>query len=311
MSGDARGTDNRTDRATNAPDGPGPTIDTTKAHPARVYDVLLGGKDNYEVDREAAAAALAVNPRGYLDVRHNRDFLRRAVSHVTGTTGIRQFLDIGTGLPTRENVHQIAQRTAPDTKVVYVDNDPVVLAHARALLTSHPEGRTAYVHADLRTPGRILDEAAETLDLSRPVALVLVSVLHFVEDEEAYPVVAELIGRLAAGSVVVLSHLSADFNPVAIGGVAQTFRARGFSFVLRSREQVARFAAENGLELVEPGVVRVHEWRPDRIEDVVRAAPADPAYVASLDYVDRTKYLDITNVRDEDINLYAWVAHKR
>lgn len=158
-------------------------IDTSKAHPARVYDVFLGGKDNHPPDREAAAAALTANPRGYLDVRHNRDFLRRAVTRLAKEEGIRQFLDIGTGLPTAENVHQIAQRVDPASRVVYVDNDPIILTHARALLTSAPEGATDYIDADLKEHARILEEAAKTLDLDRPVALVLVALLHFIEDD--------------------------------------------------------------------------------------------------------------------------------
>ena len=171
-------------------------IDTTRAHPARVYDVFLGGKDNYPADRAAAAAALAANPRGYLDVRHNRDFMRRAVDRLAGQDGIRQFLDVGTGLPTAENVHQIAQRIHSDSRVVYVDNDPVVLAHARALLTSGPEGRTDYIDADFRNPAQILEQAAKTLDFDQPIALCLVAILHFVEDDEAYPIVRELVARL-------------------------------------------------------------------------------------------------------------------
>ena len=157
-------------------------IDTTKPHPARVYDVLLGGKDNYPVDRAAARAALAANPRGYLTVWHNRDFVRRAVGYLTADVGVRQFLDIGTGLPTAENVHEIAQRIAPESRIVYVDNDPVVLAHAHALLTSGPGGVTDYLDADLRDPDTILREAARTLDFDRPVALALAAILHFVED---------------------------------------------------------------------------------------------------------------------------------
>ncbi|MGC5411207.1 SAM-dependent methyltransferase, partial [Streptomyces sp. DT225] len=153
-------------------------IDTTKAHPARVYDVFLGGKDNYPADREAAALAAKANPRGHLDVRHNRDFIRRAVTALAGATGIRQFLDIGTGLPTRQNVHQIAQGIAPDARIVYVDNDPIVLVHAQALLTSSPEGRTDYIEADLRDPARILEAARRTLDFDRPVGLVLAAILH-------------------------------------------------------------------------------------------------------------------------------------
>lgn len=278
-------------------------IDTTKAHPARVYDVFLGGKDNYEVDRAAAAAALAANPRGYLDVRHNRDFLRRAVTTLAREEGIRQFLDIGTGLPTQENVHQIAQRIIPDSRVVYVDNDPVVLAHSRALLTSGPEGLTDYLDADLKQPAQILEEAAKTLDFDQPIALGLVAILHFVEDAEAYPIVRELVDALPSGSRLVLSHLTEDLNPENVRAVQRTYTERGFTFVLRSRAEVERFFTENGLELDDPGVVPAHHWRPDG------AAPlperADPAHLATLDDIEKVRYRDINDVTDADINVYA------
>ncbi|QIY97514.1 SAM-dependent methyltransferase [Streptomyces sp. S1D4-11] len=278
-------------------------IDTTKAHPARVYDVFLGGKDNYPVDRSAAAAAIVANPTGYLDVRHNRDFLRRAVTTLTQESGIRQFLDIGTGLPTQENVHQIAQRITPQSRVVYVDNDPVVLAHARALLTSGPEGQTDYIDADLEEPARILEGAAKTLDFEQPIALVLVAILHFIEDEQAYPIVRELVEALPSGSRLVLSHLTEDLNAENIRAVQRTFTERGFTFVLRSRAEVERFFTENGLEVEEPGVVPVHRWRPDG------AAPlpekVDPAYFAGLDDIEKIRYRDINDVTDADINVYG------
>lgn len=283
-------------------------IDTTKAHPARVYDVFLGGKDNYPVDREAAAAALAANPRGYLDVRHNRDFMRRAVNHLAGETGIRQFLDIGTGLPTQENVHQIAQRVIPEARVVYVDNDPVVLAHARALLTSGPQGRTDYIDADLRDPAAILRKAADTLDFAEPVALVLVAVLHFLEDDEAYGIVKHLVDALPSGSHVVLSHLTSDLNAEQIAKVAKTYQDRGFSFVLREHSEVSRFLTDNGLEIVEPGLVPVHHWRPDNVDDT--RADASEEYVAGLEDIDAIRYRSINDVTDADINVYAVVARK-
>ncbi|MGC5361033.1 SAM-dependent methyltransferase [Streptomyces sp. DT24] len=284
-------------------------IDTSKAHPARVYDVFLGGKDNYPADRDAAAAALTANPRGHLDVRHNRDFMRRAVK-LAAEAGIRQFLDIGAGLPTQQNVHEIAQRIAPDTRVVYVDNDPVVLVHAQALLTSGPEGRTDYVEADLRDPAAILTEARRTLDFDRPVALVLAAVLHFIEDDEAYGIVEQLLGALPSGSHLVLSHLSADMNPVPIGKVADTFRKRGFSFVLRPRAAIERFVTGNGLEPLAPGVVAVHRWRPDHVPDTARTEAPDATFVAGLEELDRTRYADIGEVTDRDINVYAVVARK-
>ncbi|MER8225937.1 SAM-dependent methyltransferase [Streptomyces sp. NPDC094143] len=283
-------------------------IDSSRAHPARVYDVFLGGKDHYPADRDAAAAALAANPRGYLDVRHNRDFLRRAVTQLVERDGIRQFLDIGTGLPTAENVHQIAQRITPGSRVVYVDNDPVVLAHARALLTSGPEGRTDYVDADLRDPGRILEQAARTLDFDRPVALCLVAVLHFVADDEAYPLVRELLDALPAGSRLVLSHLTEDLNPENIRAVQRTYTERGFTFVLRSRAEVERFFTGNGLEIADPGVVPAHRWRPDHAAPV----PEQPeeAFLAGLDDIEKVRYRDINDVTDADINVYAAVGGK-
>jgi trans-aconitate methyltransferase len=283
-------------------------IDTTRAHPARVYDVFLGGKDNYPVDREAAAAALAANPRGYLDVRHNRDFLRRAVTTLAKEDGIRQFLDIGTGLPTAENVHQIAQRVTPDARVVYVDNDPVVLAHARALLTSGPEGRTDYIDADLKDPAHILEQAAKTLDFDQPVALCLVAILHFVEDAEAYPIVRGLVDALPSGSRLVLSHLTEDLNPESIRAVQRTYTERGFTFVLRSREDVERFFTGSGLALAEPGVVPAHHWRPDGGAPV----PEQPegAYLTGLDDIEKVRYRDINDVTDADINVYAAIGHK-
>ncbi|MER5953495.1 SAM-dependent methyltransferase [Streptomyces sp. NPDC001893] len=289
-------------------------IDSSRAHPARVYDVFLGGKDNYAADREAAAAALAANPRGYLDVRHNRDFMRRSVNYLTREAGLRQFLDIGTGLPTQENVHQVAQRIAPEARIVYVDNDPVVLAHARALLASGPQGATAYIDADLRDPAKILQDAASTIDLDAPIALGLVAILHFIEDAEAYDIVRALVDALPVGSALFLSHLTSDMNAEKIAKVAETYHERGFTFVLRSADEVRRFFTENGLEIVEPGIVPAHHWRPDHVADHDTdhaAAGRDEAYVASLDPIERTMYRDINDVTDDDINVYAAVAFKR
>ncbi|NEA66552.1 SAM-dependent methyltransferase [Streptomyces sp. SID12488] len=283
-------------------------IDTTKAHPARVYDVFLGGKDNYEADRNAAAAALAANPRGYLDVRHNRDFMRRAVTAMATDEGVRQFLDIGTGLPTQDNVHQIAQRIAPDTRVVYVDNDPIVLAHARALLTSGPEGRTDYIDADLADPAQILEHARKTLDFDQPIALVLAAVLHFVAEPEAYDIVRDLVDALPSGSRLVLSHLTEDLNPENIRAVQRTYTERGFTFVLRSRAEVERFFEENGLTLDEPDVVPAHHWRPDDGAPVPEQV--DAAYFDSLDDIEKVRYRDINDVTDADINVYAASGRK-
>lgn len=284
-------------------------IDTTKAHPARVYDVFLGGKDNYPADREAAAMALAANPRGYLTVRHNRDFMRRAVT-LAAKDGVRQFLDVGTGLPTQQNVHQIAQAIAPDARVMYVDNDPVVLVHAQALLTSGPEGRTDYIEADLRDPAKILEAARRTLDLDRPVALVLAAVLHFIEDDEAYPIVEQLLDALAPGSFLVLSNVSSDLNPEQVGQITKSFKERGFAMVRRSHAQVERFVTDNGLEMLEPGVVPVHRWRPEQVVDLPESRDPDPEFVAGLDELDRTRYQGINDVTDADVSVYGVVARK-
>ncbi|MER5766659.1 SAM-dependent methyltransferase [Streptomyces sp. NPDC001985] len=288
-------------------------IDTSKPHTARIYDVFLGGSASFPVDREAAKAALAHNPRGYLDIRHNRDFLRRAVTHLVTEAGIRQFLDIGTGLPTQDNVHQIAQRLAPESRVVYTDHDPVVLAQARALLASGPQGRTDYLHVDLHEPADILSGAARTLDFDRPVALVLAAILHFVEDEPAHRAAKNLLDALPSGSALIFSHLSDDFNPESARAVAASYKGRGVDFVLRSRERVAEFATRNGLEIVEPGVVQTYRWRPDHAPDAVRLT-AEPAGAGDgaeeLDELDRTKYLDIHDVTETDINICGMVAVK-
>jgi len=286
-------------------------IDTTRPHPARVYDVFLGGKDNYPVDRAAAKAALAANPRGYLNVWHNRDFVRRAVSYLTTTLGISQFLDVGTGLPTAENVHEIAQRIAPHSRIVYVDNDPVVLAHARALLTSKPEGKTDYLDADLRDPESILREAARTLDFDRPVALVLAAILHFVDDEAAYDVVAQLLDALVPGSYLILSHLTVDLNPEAGMKVAKSYADSGMTFVLRSKPEVLRFVTDSGLELVEPGIVPVHHWRPDHRPWALSVHQTNDANLFDdLDDIEKITYRDINDVTDADINVYGLLARK-
>jgi SAM-dependent methyltransferase len=290
-------------------DAPAKRIDTAKAHPSRVYDVFLGGKDHYPVDREAAKAGFVAHPRGYLDIRHNRDLLRRAIGFLAGEAGIRQFLDIGTGLPTQRNVHQIAQGIIPDARIVYVDNDPVVLAHARALLTSGPEGKTDYIDADLCDPATILEQAEKTLDFSRPIALVLLAVLHFVEDEQAYTAVRRLVSALPSGSYVLLSHLTADLSAGSIE-VARSLKERGLTFILRSREEIERFVTENELELVEPGIVQVHRWRPDHVSDISAAERPSQEYIDGLEDLDKTLYQDIRDVTDEDINIYGLLAYK-
>jgi hypothetical protein len=238
------------------------SFDTSVAHIARVYDYWLGGKDNFAADRAAAEQAIAAWPDIVLSVRANRAFLARVVRYLAGE-GVRQFLDIGTGIPAANNTHEVAQSVAPESRVVYVDNDPVVLAHARALLTSGPHGVTSYVDADLRDTGRVLSAAAGTLDFSRPVAVMLMAILQHVDEaENPYAIVATLLGALPAGSYLALSHPAADIEADAQGEMAARLnQTMAEKVTMRDRAQVARFFG--GLELVEPGLVRVPEWRPE------------------------------------------------
>jgi S-adenosyl methyltransferase len=250
-------------------DGGGPEaavqgIDTSRPHPARMYDYYLGGKNHFAADRETAEKGLASWQAGRLAARENRAFLGRAVRFLAEEAGIRQFLDIGTGLPTTSNVHEVAQAVAPAARVVYADNDPLVLAHARALLTSSPEGRTAYIHADLRDPRSVLSDPAvlEVLDFGQPVALMLVAVLHFVPDEfEPAQVLATLTDALPTGSYLVASHITGEHDPDGPAAGARAYRAAGLQAQLRDSGQFARLAF-SGLDLVPPGVVLVSEWRP-------------------------------------------------
>jgi SAM-dependent methyltransferase len=238
-----------------------PIIDTSTAHPARVYDYWLGGKDNFAADREAGELALKAYPQLADAVKSNRAFLARAVRYLTTEAGIRQFLDIGTGIPTADNTHEVAQREAADSRIVYVDNDPIVLLHARALLRSAPEGACAYIEADLRNPDEILARAAETLDFSKPVALMLLTVLQFIADEEdPYALVARLMAALPPGSYLVVAHPTDDFNPNRGESMARYNERVADQAVLRGREETARFF--DGLDLVEPGVVAGAKWRP-------------------------------------------------
>ncbi len=242
-----------------------PTIDTAKPHSARMYDYFLGGKDNFAADRATAEQAMRSWGAVRTAVRENRAFLGRAVRYLVSEAGIRQFLDIGTGLPSANNVHEVAQATAPGCRVVYVDNDPIVLAHARVLLNSHPEGRTAYIDADLRDPAGILfdPEVSNTLDLGQPVALMLVAILHFLTDEDdPAGIVATLLGALPAGSYLVASHVTPEHDPEGVGGLVRAYRQGGVPARVRTSDEFADLAF-GGLEMIDPGLVLVSEWRPD------------------------------------------------
>jgi S-adenosyl methyltransferase len=240
-----------------------PTFDTSVAHVARVYDYWLGGKDNYAADREAGNQAIEAYPDIVVSVRANRAFLARVVRYLARDQGIRQFLDIGTGIPTANNTHEVAQSAAPDCRVVYVDNDPIVLAHARALLTSRPEGATDYIDADLRDTQKILAQAARTLDFSQPVAVMLIAIMHAIrDDEDPYAIVTTLLDAVPPGSYLALSHVASDIIPAQAADMIKRLNRLMYEKTTPRRQaDVGRFF--DGLDVVEPGVVRVQEWRPD------------------------------------------------
>jgi hypothetical protein len=243
--------------------GPLP-FDVTKAHQARSYDYYLGGKDNYAADRAAVDEQIKILPNLGFTMRANRAFLGRAVRYLASEEGIRQFLDIGTGIPTDGNVHEVAQAIAPESRVVYVDYDPVVLAHARALLVSHEAGATEYIDANLRDTATILDQAGKLLDFTKPVAITLIAILHAVPDsDDPYATVARLLDAVPSGSYLALSHMGTDLLARATEDGLQDIADQMVQqkLVARSREQLARFF--EGTDLVEPGLVRVEEWRPD------------------------------------------------
>jgi hypothetical protein len=236
-------------------------FDITTPHIARIYDYWLGGKDNFEADRKAAELALAATPTIVPGVRANRRFLGRAVRFMAAEGGIRQFLDIGTGIPTSDNTHEVAQSVAPEARVVYVDNDPIVLAHARALLTS-ATGPTAYIDADARDTGKILAEAAGALDFSQPVGVMLIAILHCVPDsDDPGRIVRHLMDAVPAGSYLAITHPARDQVTVATRAEESLTESMGQKVTFRSREQVTGFFT--GLDLAEPGVVPVQDWRTD------------------------------------------------
>lgn len=251
-------------------------VDTSRPHAARMYDYYLGGKNHFAADREIADQVLQVMPAARTAARENRAFMGRAVRYLVEEAGIRQFLDIGTGLPTTGSVHEVAQSVAPDSRIVYADNDPLVLAHARALLTSDPEGRTAYIQADLRNPGAILDDPVTraVLDFGQPVALLVVAILHFILDEDRPgQILSALLEALPAGSYLVASHGTTEHDPVGTSESQAAYRASGVTGQARDSADFAELAFA-GLDLVPPGVVLVSDWRRDAVAGP-RPTPAE------------------------------------
>ena len=249
----------RDDAAARAAERPG--FDTSVAHQVRMYDYWLGGKDNFAADRQAAEESLAAFPGMAHLARANRAFLGRVIRYLAGEAGIRQFLDVGTGIPTASNTHQVAQEVAPECRVVYVDYDPVVLSHARALLTSTPEGATDYIDADLREPGHILAKAARTLDFTEPVAVTMLAILHAIgDDEDPYGLVAQIMAALPSGSYLAISHLPSDLEPKLAESRDRVNRLSHQQYTHRSHAEVLRFF--DGLDMIEPGLVELRKWRP-------------------------------------------------
>nr|WSY50350.1 SAM-dependent methyltransferase [Streptomyces sp. NBC_00886] len=254
-------------------------IDTSRPHPARVYDWWLGGKDNYPVDEELARRILSVDGTAVRGARANRRFMHRA-TRTAAEAGVRQFLDIGTGIPTEPNLHQVAQSVAPDARVVYADNDPIVLRHAEALLHGATEGSTEYVHADVRDPDTILRLAGETLDLTQPVALSLVAVTHYLgeapDGDDVYGLIKRYVDVLVPGSYLVMSQVTAELSPEGVEKAAEHFRRSGTPFYPRTLSEFSRFF--DGLELLGPGVIAVYGWRPDAEDVAAQAEGLVPVY---------------------------------
>ncbi|SCF84643.1 S-adenosyl methyltransferase [Streptomyces sp. MnatMP-M17] len=266
--------------------GGGAELRQDRPHSARMYDYYLGGKTNYAVDREAAEEVTRHFPGIGAAARVNRAFMHRSARYLAGHCGIRQFIDIGTGIPTAPNLHEVAQEAAPDARVVYVDNDPIVLVYADELLNSSSQGATAYVEGDVTDPGSVLAAVEESgcLDLERPVGLSLHALLHFVpDDRDPYGIVRTLLDRLAPGSYLSLSHCTPDFDPVAWAGIVEVYHSAGTAAQVRSRAEVLRFF--DGLTLADPGLVVAHRWRPQ--------AASGPSLVT-----------------DAQVSLYAGVAQK-
>ncbi|GHE10977.1 SAM-dependent methyltransferase [Streptomyces alanosinicus] len=255
-----------------------------RPHSARIYDYYLGGKTNYAVDREAAQATIRVFPAVEVGARANRAYMHRA-AHYLARQGVCQFIDVGTGIPAAPNLHQVVQEVAPQATVVYADNDPIVKVYADELLGGTPEGSTCYVEADATEPGRVLQAVEETgtVDLRRPVALLLHAVLPFITDDDPHRIVSRLLEPLVPGSYLSLTHWTGDFEPKAWAGVIDAYRQRGTQARVRTRAEVLRFF--NGLQLVDPGLVVAHRWRPE---------PGS----------------DTSTVTDGQVSLYAGVGRK-
>ncbi|WP_280696814.1 SAM-dependent methyltransferase [Kitasatospora sp. GP82] len=257
-------------------------LELDQAHSARMYDYYLGGTTNFPADREAAAKAMTVFPSILATARINRRFMHRS-TRLLARHGMSQFLDIGTGIPTSPNLHEVAQSVLPEARVVYTDNDPIVLTHARALLQSHPAGRTAYVQADVTDPGALLASPGllDTLDLDRPVALSLNALLHFVPDAlGAHEIVDRLKAALAPGSTLTVSHATPDFDPAGIARLTSAYQAAGTPGQARTRDEIVRFF--DGWRLLDPGVTPTHQWRPDLDEDTANATSVEAACYAGV-----------------------------
>ncbi|MEY9844376.1 SAM-dependent methyltransferase [Streptacidiphilus sp. MAP5-3] len=253
-------------RATAPETAPAPSLRPEVPHSARIYDFFLGGKDNFPADRAAAVEIARVWPSLPVSMRANRQFMRRAIHRLAAEHGVRQFLDLGTGLPTEPNAHQVAQAVHPDARVVYVDNDPLVLVHARALLTGTREGRISYIDADLHDTEAILasPQLHRILDLTQPVAVSLFAILQFVTDEDAArAIIRHLVAPLASGSFLALSTVTADSNPKEVEEGLAVYAARGIPERARTRDEVAALLTSAGLEVLDPGVQLVHRWHPD------------------------------------------------
>ncbi|OIJ62775.1 SAM-dependent methyltransferase [Streptomyces mangrovisoli] len=239
-------------------------IDTSKPHSARMYDYYLGGKDHFEVDKLAAEATAQAFPAVYVAARENRAFMHRATRVLAREHGIRQWLDIGTGIPTEPNLHQVAQSVVPEARVVYADNDPLVLKYAERLMRSTAQGRTTYIEADVNDPASLIEapELADILDFDQPVALSMNALMHFItDDQDPYGIVSRFLEVLPSGSALALSHCTPDFDPIAWGKITEIYTGAGTPVQFRTKKEVTRFFS--GLNLIEPGVSVAHRWRPD------------------------------------------------